>query len=224
VANPADQPRERLQEMQPRRHRAQPQAAERGAGRIAVRRAPRGEQGLRERRAERSEQQRRRPEQRPPQHAQCREREQRRDDEVPLRHQRKRLEQARLGFVRRLERRKSPHAVVHALHPAECVLEPASVHAARPHGVTRHVVLLGPFDLQHRFGLAIARLLLPVRAHRLAPVMPDECGGMEADLSSRGLDPPADVDVVAPPCGRLNLRDRRPLPRERSAAVGWQRP
>src|SRR5205807_8812667 len=62
--------------------------------------------------------------------------------------------------------------------------------------VTRPVVFLRPLALEHRFGSAIADLLLPIGAERVAAVMPDHGGGMKAQGPPPLLQAPADVDVV----------------------------
>src|SRR5919199_6177963 len=58
-------------------------------------------------------------------------------------------------------------------------------------------VLLGPLLFEQGLRLSIAALLLPVGAHRVAPVMPDHGGGAEPERPATLLQAPADVDIVA---------------------------
>src|SRR5207245_9947829 len=100
--------------------------------------------------------------------------------------------------VERLERCASPDAVIDAgPAPPEGAREARAVHAARPADVPRPVVLLGPLPLQHRLRAAVADLLLPVGAHGIPAVVPDERGRAEAEAPTELAQPPAHVHVVA---------------------------
>src|SRR5262245_60889753 len=59
------------------------------------------------------------------------------------------------------------------------------------------VVLLRPLAFQQRLGLAIAILLLPERADRVAAMMPDDRGRTESQRPALIVQPPADVHIVA---------------------------
>src|SRR5919204_2744455 len=59
------------------------------------------------------------------------------------------------------------------------------------------VVLLGPLLFEQGLGLPIAALLLPVGAHRVAPVVPDHSSGAEPERPATLLQAPADVHIVA---------------------------
>src|SRR5205807_7737548 len=100
--------------------------------------------------------------------------------------------------VERLEGGAAPHTVVHARPaPAERVRQPAAVNPARPAHVPRAVVLLGPLALEHGLRPAVADLLLPVGAQRVASMMPHHGGGVEAERPAALLQPPGHVHVVA---------------------------
>src|SRR5205814_8292957 len=118
--------------------------------------------------------------------------------EMPLGHLGERSEYAGRRLVQRLERRAAPDAVVHARPaPAERVGESVAIEAAHPAYVPRSVVLLGPLAFEHRLGPAVADLLAPIRAHRVAAVVPDNGGGVEAQRPAPLLQSPAHVHVVA---------------------------
>src|SRR5207253_10182775 len=96
------------------------------------------------------------------------------------------------------ERGPAPDPVVHARPaPTERVGESVAVHAAHPAHVPGSVVLLRPFALEHRFRPAVADLLPPIGAYRVAAMVPDHGGGIEAQLPAALLQPPAHVHVVA---------------------------
>src|SRR2546428_3164849 len=63
--------------------------------------------------------------------------------------------------------------------------------------MTRAVVLLRPLPLEERLRPPVSRLLLPVGAHGVAPVVPDHGAGVEAQGPALLAEPPADVHVVA---------------------------
>src|SRR5215210_5959524 len=62
--------------------------------------------------------------------------------------------------------------------------------------MTGSVVLLRPFLFQQCLGLTVATLLLPVRAYRVAAVVPDNRRGAEPQRPTALPQPPADIDVV----------------------------
>ena len=116
---------------------------------------------------------------------------------MPLGHLGQKRQHARRRLVQRLEWRAAPHAVVDASRaPAEKPREAGAVDAARPAHVSRPVVLLGPFALQHRLGAPVADLLPPVGAQRVPAVVPHQGGGVEAERPAALQQPPAHVDVV----------------------------
>jgi hypothetical protein len=59
------------------------------------------------------------------------------------------------------------------------------------------VVLLWPLPFQQHLGHGIALLLPPVRANRIAAMVPDHGGRAVAQRPARLPQPPAHVDVVA---------------------------
>src|SRR5205085_1205759 len=101
-------------------------------------------------------------------------------------------------FIQRLKRGRAPGAVIDAAaHREDRWHEPLAVQPADPRDVTDGVVLLGPLALEHRLGLAVVELLLPVRLDGVAAVMPDDSRGREPQLPTRVLDPPAEIDIIA---------------------------
>ena len=82
------------------------------------------------------------------------------------------------------------------LAPAKRLRKPLTVDTPGPEQMAGDVVLLRPFLFQQRLGLAVALLLLPVRAHRVAAMVPDHGGGTEPQRPAPFAQPPADVDVV----------------------------
>src|SRR6516165_1578944 len=73
----------------------------------------------------------------------------------------------------------------------------ARIDSPGPADMAERVAALRPFILELRLGLAVAVLLLPERADRVAPVVPDHRRRAEADRPAAVLQPPADVDIVA---------------------------
>src|SRR2546428_498400 len=123
---------------------------------------------------------------------------QRRGHEMPLGHLGQGSQEGGRGLIDGLEWRGAPPAVIHAgPPPPQDVGQSAAVHPARPADVPNVVVLLRPFALQHRLGAAIADLLPPVGAHRIATVVPHHGGRVEAERPAAILQSPAHVDVVA---------------------------
>ena len=51
-------------------------------------------------------------------------------------------------------------------------------------------------EVEERLRLPVTHLLLEVRLHRVAPIVPDGRRGAEADGVVAVLEPPAEVDVV----------------------------
>src|SRR5947209_374233 len=117
---------------------------------------------------------------------------------MPLRHERDRREETRLGLVRVLEWFAAPGAVMDALAtPRQGSGQTVPVQPAHPAQMAKTVVFLRPLALQQRFGLAVATLLPPVGADRIAPVVPDHGGGTKAKRPATLLKVPADIDIVA---------------------------
>src|SRR5207247_6263824 len=73
----------------------------------------------------------------------------------------------------------------------------AAVDPARPAHVPRTIVLFRPLALQHRLRPAVADLLLPIGAHGVATMVPDQGRGTEAEGPPPLLHTPAHVHVVA---------------------------
>src|SRR5207253_9496812 len=63
--------------------------------------------------------------------------------------------------------------------------------------MSERVVLRGPLLFEQGLRLPIAALLLPVGAHRVAPVVPDHGGGAEPERPATLLQAPAHVHIVA---------------------------
>ena len=161
-------------------------------------RLERAQQCLQERSADRQPEHRQRREQGQPQRPGRGQKREPTDDEVPLRQERHELRHAALRMVDRLERSAAPGAVVDAPAPARrLACEAVSVEAAAPGDVPAGGVLLRPLALQLGLGSAVAPLLAPVSAHRLAAVVPNDGGRAEAERQPSLAQPPADVHVVA---------------------------
>ena len=75
--------------------------------------------------------------------------------------------------------------------------EAFAVQASGPREMADDVVLLWPFALEHRFGLAVALLLFPVGANGVAVVVPHHRPGTEAEGPPSFLQSPADIHIVA---------------------------
>src|SRR6185503_10315608 len=93
--------------------------------------------------------------------------------------------------------------MINSAHPPAEIGQPIAVDASRPDGMAGYVVLFGPFALEHRLGLAVAALLFPVGAHRVASVMPNERGRAEPKAPALLLQSPADIHVIP---GDVKLR------------------
>src|SRR5205814_5887120 len=98
---------------------------------------------------------------------------------------------ARGRVVERLERRGAPGAVVDARAPPDAPDRAAAVDPTAPRRVPGAVVLLGPLRREERLGPPVTLLLLPERAKRAAPVVPDDGGRAEPEPPSRLLERPA---------------------------------
>ncbi len=86
------------------------------------------------------------------------------DGQVPLGHQGQRPEPARPWLVKRLKRGMAPNTVIDPPSPAQQIHERLSVDPPGPGKMAESIVLLGPLAFQHRLGLAVPQLLLPVGA------------------------------------------------------------
>src|SRR5438094_9429303 len=75
--------------------------------------------------------------------------------------------------------------------------EPLSVDPAGPAGMAGDVVLLRPLSLQEPLGPAVAHLLSPERAHRVAAMVPDHGRRAEPQRLPAFPQPPAQVDIVS---------------------------
>src|SRR5207247_9133857 len=118
--------------------------------------------------------------------------------EMPFRHVRERTQQTGAGLVERLKRRDAPDAVIDPrATPPERVRQPVAIDAAGPAHVPQAVVFLGPLALEHRLRPAVADLLAPVGAQRVAAVVPDHGGRMEAERPAGLLQPPAHIQLLA---------------------------
>src|SRR5439155_9895108 len=134
----------------------------------------------------------------PPQHAEPGEHRENGNRKVPFGHQRQRVERARHRLVQPLERRRAPPAVIDPPSPEiKSAREPAAVDSTRPCQLPCNAVLLRPLLLEQRLGLPIPPLLLPIRAHRVAPMVPDHGGWVEPESPATLSQPPAHVHVVA---------------------------
>src|SRR5512133_1875825 len=120
------------------------------------------------------------------------------DHEVPLRQERHELRYSTFRMVNRLERSAPPRPVVDAPPPTRrLACEAVAVETPTPGHVPTGGVLLGPLALQLGLGGAVAALLAPVGADRVAAVVPDDGRRAEAEGQAALPQPPADVDVVA---------------------------
>src|SRR6267378_1927428 len=105
--------------------------------------------------------------------------------------------------MRRLEGRGAPHTVIDALPQQIAEPRAAGVNPPGPANMAERVAALRPFVFESRFGPAIAVLLLPISADRVAAVVPHHRCRAEADRPALVLQAPADVDIVA---GRAKAR------------------
>src|SRR5438309_7516018 len=78
----------------------------------------------------------------------------------------------------------------------ECLCDTGTVESASPGKMTGGVVLLRPFPFEQSLCLAVVLLLLPVRAYRVAAMMPDHGSRTEAQFPAALLQTPADIDIV----------------------------
>ena len=70
------------------------------------------------------------------------------------------------------------------------------IYASCPSGVAARIVFLRPFPLEHRFGFSVANLLLPVRSHGPAVVMPNHRARTESKLPPSLPGSPANIHVI----------------------------
>src|SRR5258708_3987058 len=71
-----------------------------------------------------------------------------------------------------------------------------SVNPAAPNVAAKSIKALGMFAHQQGFGFAITVLLFEICPDRRAPIMPDKGGGAEAELVTRLLQTPAEVNII----------------------------
>src|SRR5437870_7442920 len=92
----------------------------------------------------------------------------------------------------------TPGALVNSTStPAERLIKTVVINSAGPSDMASSVVLLWPLPLQQTLGLPVILLLLPKCAHRIAPVMPDYGGRIEAQRPASFLQTPTDIDIIA---------------------------
>src|SRR5215208_1233040 len=72
-----------------------------------------------------------------------------------------------------------------------------AVSASPPSDMSGSVIFLRPFFLEHRLRSAVTHLLLPIGHRRVAPVMPDERGGIVSQRKALFLKAPTNVDVIS---------------------------
>ena len=87
--------------------------------------------------------------------------------------------------------------MIDAPHLPAQVGQSVGVDAPRPDSVAGNIVFFGPFAFQHRFGFAIAFLLLPIGEHRISAVMPHQGRRTEPQTPALFLQTPADIHVIA---------------------------
>ncbi len=98
--------------------------------------------------------------------------------------------------VQRLEQAPTENAVVNcepAEHPPDLG---GVVNPSFPAHPAKGVEILRVFVPQQGLGHAVTALLVEIRFHGIAPVMPDETGMRERNLPAALQDPPADIHVV----------------------------
>src|ERR671932_2686734 len=94
-------------------------------------------------------------------------------------------------MIERLKGIAAPQALVDAAASRKGLRGRASVHSAQPGEMSDTVVLLGPLLFEQGLRLPIAALLLPVGAHRVAPMVPDHSGGGGAQRPTSLVGTPA---------------------------------
>src|ERR1051325_3662309 len=99
-------------------------------------------------------------------------------------------------MVQGLERCHSPHAVVDAAHAPADVVQTIVVNPPAPREMTGSVVFFRPFAFEHCLSFAVTQLLLPIRAYRIAPMMPHHRRWTETQRPTTLLQAPADIHVV----------------------------
>src|SRR5437588_5446979 len=185
------QARERLQEMQEGDEPPRSDARDPGAPRIAQWSANCADHGVDERGRQPGGERKPEPEERRPEKPEGGQAAERDDEKVPLRHLGEGRETAGRRLIDGLKGRAPPATVVDApARPAERLRQPA-IEPSAPGDVTQCVVFLGPLPLEQRLGPPVTDLLLPIRADRVAPVMPDHRSGVEAERPASLLYPPA---------------------------------
>ena len=98
--------------------------------------------------------------------------------------------------VDRRKRGRAPDAGVDAFPDSRAQKRQRAVDPAMPQHLAAEE-LLRVMRIEPRFTFAVADLLAPVGFHARAAVVPDERRGRKPDAEPLGLQPPADIDVVA---------------------------
>src|SRR5262245_10113118 len=169
VAQPTDQPRERLEKVKSGGEGATFRKIALPSVRVREGGGGRAQPCLDAAERERRSQKRDRGDEWGPEQAEEREQAESADQEVPLRHQRQTRKRRRRLPVERLERCQPPCPLVDPVSArAQRLREPPAIQATLPRQMTARVVFLRPLLLEEGLGLAVAHLLLPVGAHGIS--------------------------------------------------------
>src|SRR2546422_3079831 len=96
----------------------------------------------------------------------------------------------------RLKWRQSPDAVIDSPR-APVHVSSVVINTAGPGCMSHRVVLLRPLSFQHGLGLAVASLLSPIGADRIAAMMPNDRCRAKPQCPTFLLQSPANIDVIA---------------------------
>ena len=101
----------------------------------------------------------------------------------------------------------APRALVNPAAQAEDPHQSFPIDAPVPTDMSQTVVVFRPLFFQHRLSASVSSLLLQISEHRVSPVMPHHCCGVETDLPPALLQSPADINIIP---GRAELRIKTP--------------
>src|SRR6059058_3411528 len=88
----------------------------------------------------------------------------------------------RSRLVQYLKRGTSPRALINPAVQAEDPHQSFAIDAPVPTDMSQTVVVFRPLFFQHRLSASVSSLLLQISEHRVSPVMPHHCCGVETDL------------------------------------------
>src|SRR5204863_5382152 len=118
-------------------------------------------------------------------------------DRIPLDCEGEIREERRGRLVHRLEEPTAKRAEVDDRPAGEHAGRELAVDAPEPARLAEQIEAIRMLEVEERLRLAVPHLLLQVRLHGVAPVVPNGCRRAEADRVATVLETPADVHVVA---------------------------